>query len=162
MNHRRFRSDIEKTLVAIADPDIHTEAAVVAKLVASGVPRIFALKLHALVPLAYGRLLVSHMGATQFPDTVLLLSSAKIATRRSLTTDGVFLCAMELAIHMHHNGPRDLFRSAAVASSTVGVVNEFLNAGHELQELPGCTFNEPTLFSMSAEEWDACERAGLA
>src|SRR4051812_22490414 len=141
--------DVLRTLRAYADDKL-TEDGIVEALVAGGASRVLAEKLNVLVPLAFGRVLISHVEKVEFRTTAFLFCRDGSTRAYDLSSDEVFQCALQTATTMYHEGPRELFQPAAARSHEVNAVNNALKAGAELS---GARFSEPHFFRISYEEW---------
>lgn len=151
MTHQEL---VLRTLEAYANTAPGSEDDIVNRLCSSGVPRVVAERLIALVPLAFGRVLISHMAKVEFPTTVVL--EARDGSQRScdLSKDRLFASALEIAVVMYHDGPRHLFQAAAIASAELSAVNQALNAGSKLE---GARFREPSFRRLLFEDWTSGE-----
>ena len=147
-----------RTLAAYASSAWESEDDIVRDLCSAGVARLLAERLVALVPLAFGRVLISHMEEVHFPTSAVLTTRDGSLKSCDLGTERIFVSALEIATAMFHEGPRHLFQGAASASAEVAVVNQLLNSGGTLA---GVRFMEPRFLRLSFEEWtspDASQR----
>ena len=141
---------ISQTLEAYASSAYDSEDDIVGALCLSGVTRLVAERLVALVPLAFGRVLISHIEKLEFPTYAILTARDGSPQSCDLRSDEIFRAALEMATAMYHEGPRRLLQAAATASSEVAAVNQALNAG---SRLAGGQFSAPRLLRLSFEEW---------
>lgn len=140
------------TLEAYANVAFESEDAIVDALCSSGVERLESERLVALVPLAFGRDLISHMGEFDFPKSAILTARDGSLKLCDLAADALYRCAVEEAASMFHQGPRHLFQPAASASAEVQVLNQFLDSKADA-DLAGIRFIEPQFLRVTYEEW---------
>ena len=140
---------ILRVLQVLASSPDSAEDEVVAALVADGVGRVRAEKLAALVPLAFGRVLIAHMASVSFSTHALVGHPS--GERVDLRSEPLFLRALEIATRLFHEGPRHLFQPAATMSAELQAVNNALNSG--VKDLSGSTFADPILMRLTAKEW---------
>jgi len=145
---------VTRTLEAYAGSAYESEEEIVGGLCSAGVARLVAERLVALVPLAFGRVLVSHMEKLEFSTSAILTARDGSPQSCDLRTDGLFLSALEIATAMYHEGPRHLFQAAASASAEVAAVNQLLNSGGTLA---GVRFKEPRFLRLSFEDWTSAD-----
>ena len=143
--------DIQRALSALAGAASSTDEAVVKDLEYQGVSHAQAEKLVALVPLAFGRVLLGHLGLTGGSDVFCLPTGTGDYVERSLREEPIFLRAVELAAQMAHEGPRDLFQGAATWSAEFHAANKALSAG---KDLSFGTLSVPCFLRLTAAEWD--------
>ena len=145
---------VRRTLEVYASSAYESEDEVVGGLCSAGVARLMAERLVALVPLAFGRVLVSHMEKVEFSTSAILTARDGSSRSCDLRTDRIFLSALEIATAMYHEGPRHLFQAAASASAEVAAVNQLLDSGGTLA---GGRFTEPRFLRLSFEEWSSAD-----
>lgn len=139
-----------QTLEAYASSEYDSEDDIVRGLCSAGVARLLAERMLVLVPLAFGRVLLSHLEEMEFSMSAILTANDGSLKSIDLRTDEIFRSALEMATLMFHEGPRHLFQAAANASAEVAVVNKMLYAG---VKLAGLRFTEPRFLRLSFEEW---------
>lgn len=140
------------TLEAYANAAFESEDAIVDGLCSAGVERLESERLVALVPLAFGRALISHMGEFDFPKSAILTAQDGSLKLCDLAADALYRCAVEEAASMFHQGPRHLFQPAASASAEVQVLSQFLDSKADA-DLAGIRFIEPQFLRVTYEEW---------
>lgn len=145
---------VTRTLAAFASSVHESDEDIVSELCATGVSRLLAERLVALVPLAFGRVLLAHLEPMEFPMSAVLMTQDGSPKSCDLTTDQTFISALELATTMFHEGPRDLFQAAATVSAEVAAASELLHSG---ATLAGVRFTEPMFLRLSYEEWTSPE-----
>ncbi|MBI4914587.1 MAG: hypothetical protein HY825_01955 [Acidobacteria bacterium] len=130
---------------------LESEADIVEMLQTQGITYLLAEKLVALVPLAFGRVLLSHMPEhPTFSKTAVLEAEDGTLVPVDLQTEPIFRRAVELATEMYHRGPRELFGPAATASAELSAANHLLHSGATLR---GVAFTEPRFLRVSFEDW---------
>jgi hypothetical protein len=127
-----------------------SEDNIVQDLISSGIPFVEAEKLVALVPLAFGRILIFHMGRVTFSQNAILETTRGMARPIDLRLEPIFTHALKLAGAIYHQGPRELFASTASSSAEVGCVNELLHSGGGVEDL---VFTEPRFLRLTYEQW---------
>lgn len=147
MTHKEL---VTRTLAAYANSAYESEDDIVSDLCSAGVARLLAERLVALVPLAFGRVLIAHIEEVHFAMSAVLTTRDGSLKSCDLGTDKIYQSALEIATVMFHEGPRHLFQAAATASAEVAVVNQLLNSGGTLV---GLRFTEPMFLRLSFEEW---------
>lgn len=145
-----LRLEIERCLEVFSRGAGLSEEQLVETLVARGTSSQTAEKLVALVPLAFGRILISHMGKATFPNEAVLETKRGMAKSIDLRREPIFTHALELGTTMYHQGPRHLFAPAASASAEVGCINQLLNDGGTID---GVGFSAPRFLRLTYEEW---------
>jgi hypothetical protein len=145
-----LHNDIASALRAFAG-GASSEDDVIATLTAEGVSPIIAEKLSILLPLAFGRVLLSHLKPPpEFSMNALLLSRDGTWRPYDLAGDEIFKVAVEAATAMYHEGPRTLFEPTATFSAEVDAVNKALEAGADLQ---GVQLSQTMILRPSFEDW---------
>jgi hypothetical protein len=89
---------VHRALETIARPELTFDDDVVQDLIRAGLHRVTAEKLVALVPLAFGRILLAKMGTCHFPDTFVLYTEDNSTVAMPLHDERIFECATEIAI----------------------------------------------------------------
>jgi hypothetical protein len=143
--------DIQRALSALASDSSSSDESVVRDLESQGVSHARAEKLVALVPLAFGRVLLGHLGQRDDSDVFCLPNGRGDYVERSLRKEPIFLRALELAAKMAHEGPRDLFEAAATWSAEFHAAHKALLAG---KNLALGTLSAPCFLRLTAAEWD--------
>lgn len=147
---RRYFDAVYRTLEACASLKEPTEDGVVASLVSQGMSPVTAEKLAVLVPLAFGRALISHIATIAFPVRAILMSKDGAEKVCDLRSEPIFLAALDIATEMCHKGRRDLFEPAALFSAEFSCANQALRAGSSLE---GGVFAEPRFLRLTYEDW---------
>jgi hypothetical protein len=145
-----YDESIHRTLEAYRKVTVTSEDDVVASLVAVGMSRLQAEKLVALVPLAFGRVLISHMEELEFATDAVLQAADGSSRSVDLRNEPIFARALEMAAEMYHRGANELFGPAAISSGELLAVNKALNSG---ATLAGAKFSEPRFLRVTFEEW---------
>ncbi len=142
--------EVAKALQVIASrPDV-SEHELIVSFMARGFTEVSACKMATLIPFAFGRVLLSHMGITDVSRTFLLQTDDGSVHERDFGEEPIFCSALVLAIRMFHEGPRHLFRAAAERSAEVRAASNALASG---QPLVGARLHPPRIFAESLAEW---------
>ena len=136
-------------LEVIADPRNLREDDFVTALTERGIDLQPATRLAFLVPLAFGRVLISHLAQLEL-STEFLIKESTTETVRPLQGEPLFIEALRIATRMYHSGPRDLFEPAALMSAEVGAVNKVLNSGATLD---GGSLARPIFWGTEGVGW---------
>ncbi len=140
---------VHAALEVIADPETQDEADMIHALVGRGVDPRSANRLVALVPLAFGRVLISHIAKLDL-STEFIVKNGDQETVRSLNDEPLFLEALRVAMATFHSGPRDLFEPAATFSAEFNAVNRALN---EEVSLDGGSLERPVFSDFAGAGW---------
>ena len=133
----------------IARAELATENDVVDALILEGVDRITAEKLLALVPLAFGRVLMSKAGITRFPPLFNLRMKDGSYATRPIAKKRIYQPALAIGRDIVVNGPRRLLEAAALSSAEVQALNK---VDHRL-DVRDFEVLEPVILRLSWEEW---------
>jgi hypothetical protein len=139
-----------KRCLEVFSRDKRSEDDIVQDLIVSGVSAVEAEKLVALVPLAFGRILIAHMGSANFSQSAILETARGLPRPVDLRREPIFMRALKLAGTMFHEGPRELFAPTATSSAEVDCVNKLLHGGSRIEDL---VFTEPRFLRLTYEQW---------
>ena len=126
-----------------------TEDEIALRLRDDGIAQLAAEKLLVLIPLAFGRILISHIAPVQQSHDFRVLRNGEPVTLQ-LRDEPFFAEALKVAAEMYHSGPRGLFEPAALMSAELGAVNKALDAGEDIN---GATLAPPTLHRLDFDAW---------
>ncbi len=100
-------------------------------LMEAGHPREFAERLVAFLPIAFGRVVIAHIGEMDLSDEYLVTETN---SRHSLLNEPVYTSALAFATGAYQSGilSRDCFSAVATRSAELSAVNRALNKGADL------------------------------
>ena len=127
--------DVTRAAARIASMRDADEGAIAERLIEDGASREDAGRAVALVPLAFGRVLLERVGVTLASRAIVQRTSSDEQTELELASDPLYVAALEHAYDVHNLGPRDLFEALALRSAEVAAVNEALHNGSRADEL---------------------------
>ena len=136
-------------LEVIADSADASEEEIVAALIRRGADTRSANRVVAMVPLAFGRVLISHIAPIAM-STEFIVKSGDTETILSLKREPLFVEALTIAARMMHEGPRRLFEPASRMSAELDAVNQALEAGASLE---GASLRRPVITGFTGAEW---------
>lgn len=151
----RVKSDVESALRVLAGSDDLSDEGAVHSMCAIGLPLVLAEKLVVLVPLAFGSVLLAHMGITNLPTTFRIRSPEGDWVSLPLADEPYFSYALGVGVEMMHSGPRSVFEPVALRSPQVGAVNKALNDGLSIEEVKQGSLREPQFLRLDLEAWAA-------
>jgi hypothetical protein len=110
-------------------------------------------RLRNFVPEAFAYAFIPHL-----PDGTNVVMPKEFSARNAsgawqsvpLAREPVFLMAVQLAMHIHHNGPRSVFKGVVSRSAMLDCVNKLLNEG---QSLAGANMSGLAIAGVLAEEY---------
>ncbi|NUP08828.1 MAG: hypothetical protein HOW73_22505 [Polyangiaceae bacterium] len=144
--------DLIRVLTVMASRSGAPDHELISALLVRGFTRTSARKILTLVPLAFGRVLLVHMGVSEPSRSFLLRTDDGVVHERELSAEPIFCCALQVAVRMAHAGPSHLFRAAAEHSCEVGAASQALYAG---EELTGAKLGPPEISAGSVAEWES-------
>jgi hypothetical protein len=140
---------VRAALEVIADPMNRDEEDMIEELVSRGIDHRTANRLIALVPLAFGRVLITHIARVGFSADFVAKTGERESVR-PLKEEPIYVEARLVATAMFHEGPRKLFEPAATFSAELNAVNQALAHGDTLE---GATLRPPVLTGFSEAGW---------
>ncbi|WNG37225.1 hypothetical protein F0U61_28785 [Archangium violaceum] len=141
--------DVSRAVAAFVAPSDRDDELIYEELRSQGATPLEAEKLVAYLPLAFGQVLVQHMGP-RFPDSALFVTAGTRNERPVFLPEDPLWCeSIRLAEEAIADGSltRDQFNAIALRSSTLHALNNALNAGSKPEDLVFA----PSVITLSAE-----------